>query len=92
MDYEEKYKLIQRVITNCAAEIDVIALGEDNRFVGKESGKLKVFVLSRYCNKKYTWSSSAGSILDKETVPRVPEGYHFVEDVIGGQLEMEFSL
>lgn len=88
--YEQKHALIQKVIQNCQAGIELIALSDDNRFAGIDSGMLKSFVVSPFCNAAYTWNSSLGSIMDRGRLESVVEPYHFVDDVIGGQLEMMF--
>lgn len=89
--YEEQYQLIQRILANCKVDINIIGLSEDNRFIGILSGETKEFVVSRYCNHKYTWSCTAGSIQERGPVDQGQTGiYKPVESVIGGQLEMSF--
>ncbi|SFJ43903.1 hypothetical protein SAMN02799624_04524 [Paenibacillus sp. UNC496MF] len=88
--YEQKHTLIQKAIQNCQAGIELVALTEDNRFAGMHDGRLKSFVVSPFCNKAYTWSSSAGSILDRGSLENISEPFQFVDDVIGGQLELNF--
>ncbi|MWC26653.1 hypothetical protein [Paenibacillus sp. MMS18-CY102] len=88
-EYEAKFNLIKKVIFNCSAlEIDVIALTTDNRFAGLQNGQLMDYVVSPYCNAAYTWSSSQGSIMVRGQLDNIPDDYQFVDDVIGGQLEL----
>ncbi|SEM80906.1 hypothetical protein [Paenibacillus sp. OV219] len=89
---EQKHALIQRVIQNCEAGIELVALTEDNRFAGMHDGILKSFVVSPFCDAAYTWSSSIGSIMDRGRMVEITEPYHFVDDVIGRQLEMELCV
>ncbi|MBO7747374.1 hypothetical protein I8J29_24620 [Paenibacillus sp. MWE-103] len=89
--YEQKHALIKKAIQNCHAGIELVALTEDNRFAGMLDGQLKSFVVSPFCNAAYTWCSSAGSILDRGSLGGISEPYHFVDDVIGGQLELVFE-
>ncbi|MGO4540354.1 hypothetical protein [Paenibacillus sp. 2TAB19] len=88
LDYEKKFALIQKVIQNCGVDIEVIGVTDDNRFAGMHSGSLKAFVVSAYCNASYTWNSSVGSIQERGHLERMPNEYQFVDDVIGGQMEL----
>ncbi|UVI28185.1 hypothetical protein [Paenibacillus spongiae] len=88
--FEKNHAFIQKVIKNCSVEIEIVALTEDKRFAGMHGGVLKAFVVSQYCNAAYTWCSSAGSIMDRGVISNLSEAYRFVEEVIGGQLEMQF--
>ncbi|WP_308637697.1 hypothetical protein [Paenibacillus silvisoli] len=87
--YEKKHALIQKAIQNCQADIELVAITEDNRFAGIHGGRLKSFVVSPYCNAAYTWCSSTGSIMDRGGLDGISEPYRFVDDVIGGQLELK---
>jgi len=86
--YEAKHELIQRVLKDCSLKIDVVGLSEDNRFVGMFNGQLHEFVVSPYCNQKYDWHSASGSVVNRGPIERVPEDYRFVDEVIGGQMEL----
>ncbi|PWW01181.1 hypothetical protein DFQ01_11071 [Paenibacillus cellulosilyticus] len=90
IDYEAKLEMIQRAIENCSLNIEVLALTEDNRFVGIQGEGMRAYVVTPKCVQGYTWHSSAGSIMERELLQQLPDDYRLVEEVIGGQLEWQF--
>jgi hypothetical protein len=87
-DYEKQFVTIQRAIQNCPINIEVVALTMDNRFAGIMNGVLRAFVVSQYCNAAYTWHSSGGSIMDHGPLQSLPDEFKYVDDVVGGQMEL----
>jgi len=87
-EYEKQFVIIQRAIQNCPVNIEVVALTTDNRFAGILNGVLRAFVVSKYCNAAYTWHSSGGSIMDRGALKSLPDDYKYVDDVVGGQMEL----
>jgi hypothetical protein len=89
-EYEKQFETIQRAIRNCPVNIEVVALTTDNRFAGIQNGALRAFVITQHCNAAYTWHSSGGSIMDRGPLQSLPEDYKYVDDVVGGQMELAF--
>ncbi|PWW06295.1 hypothetical protein DFQ01_103197 [Paenibacillus cellulosilyticus] len=87
-EYEKQFVMIQRAIQNCRVSIEVVAITTDNRFAAILNGVLRAFVVSQYCNASYTWHSSGGSIMDRGPLQSLPDEYKYVDDVVGGQMEL----
>jgi hypothetical protein len=87
-EYEKQFVIIQRAVQNCRVNVEVVALTSDNRFAGILNGVLRAFVVSQFCNAAYTWHSSGGSIMDRGALQSLPDEYRYVDDVVGGQMEL----